>query len=154
MLAVIPVIIPSKLPWYPTGIHLSAEAFHKNVISTRATSGLHTTAKLTSRPKHCSKQKVHQLHQRDNYSTMCQIIICVCLTTKYKPQIFVTIQIVQLSFGRCPRTSLCQNKWILFKNSQFMDERNVEKNLRTLKRHKCDNPCVNNQIIDGTWPKK
>lgn len=26
----------------------------------------------------------------------------------------VTIQKIKLSFGRCPRTSICQNKWILF----------------------------------------
>lgn len=87
------VIISSKHPGNPKLNHLSAVAFqHKN--STRATSGVYSTAKVTSRPKHCSRQKLvscdpaipapptnqHKSKKyislrRDTYPPMCQMNI-------------------------------------------------------------------------------
>ena len=81
------VVISSKYPGNPKLNHLSAVAFqHKN--STRATSGVYSTAKVTSRPKHCSRQisvlrsppNQHKSNKyislrRDNYPPMCQMNI-------------------------------------------------------------------------------
>lgn len=62
----------------------------------------------------------------------------------------VTIQKIKLSFGRCPRTSICQNKWILFSKyiikkttydlwMKWKKKRNIDKEPWNLNRHKRDN---------------
>ena len=70
----------------------------------------------------------------------------------------VTIQKIKLSLGRCPRTSICQNKWILFSkyimNKKRMirgwnEKRNIDKELWNLNRREPDN-----HRNDTFWGKK
>lgn len=121
------------------------------------------TAQLTSRPKHCSRQKSMSCisPQTKTSSTITslwgEIIIRQCAKwtilfvwqQSKNHKSCVTVQKIKLSFGRCPRTSICQNKWILF--SKYINNEttydpwmkwkkgNIDKEVWNLNRHKRDN---------------